>query len=76
MITAEGAKLSLQDQIAIYAAAARQVYLKDNTYGGGIRHFPVVYLISITNDRTGDPKQPDAGSSCSGRTCRRESLLP
>ena len=59
-ITAEGAKLSLQDQIAIYAAAARQLYFKDNTMQGGSARFPSVYLVSITNDRAGDPNQPDA----------------
>ena len=59
VVTAQGAAMSLDDQIAIYAAAARQVYLKDSTMGSG---FPVVYLIAITNDRTGDPNQPDAGS--------------
>jgi ABC-type transport system involved in multi-copper enzyme maturation permease subunit len=59
IITAQGAAMSKSDQIAIYAAAARQVYLKDSTFGS---NFPVVYLISITNDRTGDPAQPDAGS--------------
>ena len=61
MITAEGAKLSLQDQIAIYAAAARQLYFKDNTMESGSARFPSIYLVSITNDRTGDPNQPDAG---------------
>lgn len=59
VITAQGAAMSLDDQIGIYAAAARQVYLKDSTMGSG---FPVVYLVAITNDRTGDPNQPDAGS--------------
>ncbi len=61
IITAESAKLALQDQIAIYAAAARQLYLKDNTMQGGSARFPSVYLVSITNDRTGDPNQPDGG---------------
>jgi ABC-type transport system involved in multi-copper enzyme maturation permease subunit len=59
VITAQGAAMSKSDQIAIYAAAARQVYLKDSTFGSS---FPVVYLVSITNDRVGDPAQPDAGS--------------
>ncbi len=60
-ITAEGAKLALEDQIAIYAAAARQLYFKDNTMESGSARFPSVYLVSITNDRAGDPNQPDAG---------------
>ena len=61
VITAQGAMLPMKDQIAIYAAAARQIYSKDNTMEGSAPPFPVVYLISITNDRTGAPDQPDAG---------------
>jgi len=61
VITAQGAAMSLDDQIAIYAAAARQVYLKDSTTGDVNPQFPVVYLVSTTDDRTGSPDQPDAG---------------
>jgi ABC-type transport system involved in multi-copper enzyme maturation permease subunit len=59
--TSLGTGLPLEEQIAIYAAAARQIYQKDNTMESSAPHFAVIYLISITNDRTGDPNQPDNG---------------
>jgi ABC-type transport system involved in multi-copper enzyme maturation permease subunit len=61
VVTAWGAAMPLEDQVAIYAAAARRIYQKDNTMDASAPRFPVVYLVSITNDRVGDPKQPDAG---------------
>jgi ABC-2 type transport system permease protein len=61
VITAQGAAMPLKDQIVIYAAAARQVYLKDSTTREKEPNFPVIYLIATTNDRTGSHDQPDAG---------------
>lgn len=66
VVTAQGAAMALNEQIAIYTAAAHQVYLKDSTTGDKDPHFPVIYLISSTNDRTGSPDQPDAGSTSLG----------
>jgi ABC-type transport system involved in multi-copper enzyme maturation permease subunit len=63
VVMAQGAALALNEQIAIYTAAAHQVYLKDSSTGDKDPHFPVIYLVSSTNDRTGSPDQPDAGST-------------
>ncbi len=46
--------ISTRDEVAIYAAAIRQIYEKDDTYGGSLRP-PVVYLVRKTNDSVGDP---------------------
>ena|GEM_PF-325841 len=55
VITVQGAGMSLKDQIEIYAAAARQVYWKDSSFSDPDHPFPLVYLVSVTNDRAGDP---------------------
>jgi ABC-type transport system involved in multi-copper enzyme maturation permease subunit len=66
-ITAQGAALGadmpLSEQIAIYAAAAHQVVLKDSTLGDPAPQFPVIYLVATTNDRVGAPDQPDMGTT-------------
>jgi hypothetical protein len=67
VITAPSAAMLLNDQIAIYTAAAHQVVLKDSTAGGSSPQFPVIYLVSTTNDRTGSPDQPDAGPALLGQ---------
>ena len=46
--------ISVRDEAAIYAAAIRQIYEKDDTYGGSLRP-PVVYLVRKTDDSVGDP---------------------
>jgi ABC-2 type transport system permease protein len=61
VITAQGAAMAVSEQIAIYAAAAHEVALKDSTTGDA--KFPIIYLISTTNDRTGSPDQPDSGAT-------------
>ena len=43
-----------KDQVDIYAAAIRQVYTVDHTFGDNAE-FPVVYLLRATNDGVGDP---------------------
>ncbi len=52
--------LTESDRAAIYAAAIRQVYTVDHTFGVGNRHdFPVVYLPTTADDRAGDPRATD-----------------
>ena len=45
------------DAVAIYAAVVRQLYTVDHTFGEP-PNFPVIYLLSTTNDRVGDPNAP------------------
>ena len=47
------------------------VYLPKSYIDSG-KSYPVVYLIAITNDRTGDPNQPDAGSRTLAEDLRKE----
>ena len=51
--------LDAQDQIAIYAAAVRQLYTVDDTFGGTLQP-PVLYIVATTEDVSGDPDL-DAG---------------
>lgn len=52
-------ELSAQDEIAIYAAVARQITGPDDTFGGTLDK-PLIYILSATNDTAGDPEQPQA----------------
>lgn len=61
VVTAMGAAMTVKDQVAIYTATARRVYQRDSTTNSQSPQVPVLYLVSITNDRTGDLNQPDSG---------------
>ena len=52
------AALGEDDQAAIYAAVARQLYTVDHTFGDQPPNFPVVYLVRRTDDSVGDPGAP------------------
>jgi hypothetical protein len=49
------------EQVAIYAAVIRRVYLRDDTFGGTLQA-PVIYLVARTDDRAGDPTVEQAPS--------------
>lgn len=53
-----GPNLSQEDQAAIYATVARQLYTVDHTFGDQPPNFPVVYLVRRTDDSVGDPNAP------------------
>jgi len=42
------------DEAAIYAAVARQLYTVDHTFGDHPPNWPIVYLLRATDDRAGD----------------------
>jgi hypothetical protein len=50
--------LAAGDEAGIYAAAVRQLYTVDHTFGDQPPNFPVVYLIQWTDDGVGDPEAP------------------
>jgi len=59
MVTACGTKTSVtaieqSDEVAIYAAVVRQIYVEDDTFGGTLQP-PNLYIIRYTNDKAGDP---------------------
>ncbi len=45
-------------QAAVYAAVARQLYTVDHTFGDQPPDWPVLYLVSVTDDGVGDPNAP------------------
>ncbi len=45
-------------QAEIYAAVTRQLFTVDNTFGQSAPSWKGLYLISLTDDRIGDPKEP------------------
>lgn len=49
------------EQVAIYAAVVRQVYTRDDSFGGDLRA-PVFYLVRQTDDGVGDPSLETAPS--------------
>ncbi len=51
--------LGQNDEVAIYSAVIRQLYLVDHTFAE-LPSFPVVYLLRITDDSVGDPNAPRA----------------
>jgi len=53
---APGGDLSLDDQAEIYAAIARQFYVQDHTFGSQPPDWPILYLISVTDDGVGAPE--------------------
>lgn len=54
-----GTGLLAEDEIAIYAAVARQVAGPDDTFGETLEK-PIIYMIGTTSDTIGDPEQPQA----------------
>lgn len=54
--------LSEDDQVVIYAAVVRQLYTVDHTFGDQAPNFPVVYLLTTTDDTVGDPAAPSLGA--------------
>jgi uncharacterized protein YceK len=59
----QAATLTAADEAAVYAAAIREQYGPDDTFGGTLQA-PILYLVSQTDDGIGDPdleeKQPRA----------------
>jgi len=43
------------DEVAIYAAVVRQIYTRDDTYGGNLQP-PTLYIRRMTDDSVGDPE--------------------
>jgi hypothetical protein len=44
------------DEVAIYAAVIRRIYLEDDTFGGTLQP-PTLYLVRTTDDGVGDPEE-------------------
>ncbi len=56
--TAAAMRLSADERAEIYAAVARQLYTVDHTVGDIPPNWSVLYLITVTDDRVGDPNTP------------------
>jgi ABC-2 type transport system permease protein len=52
--------LSENHEAAVYAAAVRQLYTVDHTFGHDPPNFPIIYLVRTTDDSVGDPNAPQA----------------
>lgn len=61
--TAPASTLSENDRAAIYAAAVRQLYTVDHTFGNEPPNWPVIYLLRDTDDTVGDPRVTETNSS-------------
>jgi ABC-2 type transport system permease protein len=59
-----GGTMEVTDSAAIYAAVVRELYTVDHTYNlDDPPNLPIIYLITTTDDSTGDPDAPQAKPS-------------
>jgi ABC-type transport system involved in multi-copper enzyme maturation permease subunit len=57
---APAAGLELTTQSELYAAVVRQLYTVDHTFGNNPPKIPMIYILTTTDDKAGDPRGASA----------------